>query len=294
MDLVSLRAFVAIAREGNLTRAAKQLGYSQPAVSLQIGRLEEELGTALFDRTGRGMRLTEAGAVYLTHVGDALRALETGRSALDELAGLERGAVRIGGGATATSYLLPAVLSRFHEVYPSIQFHVREEGSADVLEGVLGGELDLGVVTWPLPLAPGLVERLRVEVWRDDELVLIVPTGHRLEGRATFRWADLDGEPLVLFRAGTAVRSIIDRALLDAGIDVRIIMELSSIAAIRQMVQQGIGAGFVSRDALTEGSLGLSCVEGPLTRQLALVRPANQRPSRAVRALLEVLRGSPG
>lgn len=288
MELTPLRSFVAVAREGHLTRAAQRLGLTQPAVSGQLARLEEELGTALFHRTPKGMELTAAGHTFLEHVERALVDLDDGVSAVAALQGVQRGSLAIGGGATATTYLLPPLLSAFHERYPGIQLYVREAGSRAVIEAVQAGELDLGVITVPEEPLPA---RLVVRPWVDDELVLIVPPGHPLEGRDRFRWSELAAQPLVLFEAGSAVRRRIDRAMERAGVVPEIVMELRSLESIQQMVAQRIGAAFVSRFALDVPERGLVPTQhgGELRRQLGIVRRSDRRGTPASRAFLEHL-----
>jgi DNA-binding transcriptional LysR family regulator len=288
MEMAQLKTFVAVAREGNMTRAAAELHLTQPALSAQLARLEEELGQQLFDRTSKGMVLTEAGEVFLDFVRDALTRLNDGRVALEQLQGLARGSLSIGGGATATTYLLPPLLGRYHEVHPGIRFFVREQASAGVVEAVLSGELDLGVVTLPIDSAAG--SRVQVEHWVDDELRLIVPPGHELAEKETFEWRDLRGVPLVLFEAGSAVRAHIDSRMDESGVQPEIVMELRSIESIKQMVAQGIGAAFVSQFALAEGSIGLRCTDGPIRRTLAFVYRTDRSVSPAAAAFIELMR----
>jgi DNA-binding transcriptional LysR family regulator len=271
-----------------MTRAAEALHLTQPAVSSQLARLEGELGQPLFDRTPSGMLLTRAGETFRGYVEDVFHRLDAARDAIDELAGLERGALAIGGGATATTYLLPPLLGRFHVRHPAIRLFVREQGSQNVVAAVESGELDLGVVTLPLPA--GRTPRLLVEPWVDDDLRLIVPAGHALGKRKRFRWKQLEGESLVLFEAGSAVRELIDGQVARAGLRVQTVMELRSIESIKQMVAQGIGAAFVSRFALAGSEHSLVCSEGPLRRELAIVRRRDRTPSAAARAFLELMR----
>ena len=288
MDLAALRSFLVLAQAGTVTRAAEELGLTQPAVSNQLARLEGELAQRLFDRTPQGMQLTAAGELLRGYVEGALGRLADGRAAVAELAGLESGSLRVGGGATATTYLLPALLGSYHARYPEIRLFVREEGSQAVTEAVATGELDLGIVTLPVrsPAHPPLV----VEPWVNDELVLIAPRRSRLAKQHAFAWPDLEAEPLVLFQAGSSVRSLIDRRLAAAGIAVQIVMELRSIESIKQMVRQGIGAAFVSRFALERRARALPCRERPLNRQLALVYRQDRSLSPAAEAFLELLR----
>jgi DNA-binding transcriptional LysR family regulator len=310
VELTPLRYFKAIAEARHMTRAAEALGVTQPALSAMLKKLETEVGTPLFHRTGRGVALTEAGEAFLAYAEEALRATDAGVKAVRQLVGLETGSIRIGGGATATTYLLPPVVSAFREKHPALRFYVREAGSSAVAAAVISGELDLGIVTvpfkgkWSLPGAADLLSIPLVE----DELKLIVPPAKRTSpererrfvrpgfarpddgdtrprspifdpASKAFRWKDLSGIPFVSFEAGTAVRELIDSAAKASGVTLDVVMELRSIESIKSMVAAGIGVGLVSRFAL-DGT-GLPCRDGKLSRMLAIVRRRDRIPSRA-------------
>lgn len=286
MELTTLRYFSTIGRTGHMTRAARELGVSQPALSAMLKKLEEEVGAQLLHRTGRGVELTEAGRMFLTHADDALRRAEAGVRAVRQLAGLEAGSIRVGGGATATTYLLPPVVSQIRRRHPALRFYVREGGSTAIAAAVVSGELDLGIITLPIAQGPGKAELLTLPLV-EDELRLVLPPGHRLSGKRTFRWADIEGEPIIAFEAGAAVRILIDQASAAAGVSLNVVMELRSIESIKQMVAAGIGVGFVSRFAMrNEGGgggtgEGLTCRDAKLSRELAIVRRADRIPSPA-------------
>jgi DNA-binding transcriptional LysR family regulator len=252
-------------------------------VSGQIARLEAQLGSDLFHRGARGVSPTEAGTAFLAIAEDVLRRLEDGAIALSALRGAEVGTLRIGGGATATTWLLPPLLRRYLALHPGIHITVRERGTTDVVGLVLSGELDLGLVTLPV-----VHPHLRATPWVDDVLRLLAPPGHALASSRTFRWEELARVPLVLFEAGSAVRRGIDEALARAGVTPHVVMELRSIEAIKRMVEAGIGAGFVSRHALRPDE-GADPAEGPLSRTLAVVWRSDRPPSAATRAFLELL-----
>lgn len=286
MELTPLRYFRSIAQHGHMTRAARAVGVSQPALSAVVRKLEEEVGAELLHRTGRGVELTEAGRVFLSHAEDALRRVDAGTQAVRELLGLERGSIRVGGGATATTYLLPPVVSAVRKKHPGLRFYVREAGSKAVAQAVESGELDIGIVTLPIGRGgdgEGAAAGLHVERLVRDELRLIVPPRHALAGKGSFKWKDLAGESIVAFEAGTAVRELVDAASSAAGVVLSVVMELRSIESIKQMVAAGIGVGFVSRFAIRE-SEGLACREGSLSRELAIVTRKDRVPSAAVRA----------
>ncbi|MEZ6241602.1 MAG: LysR family transcriptional regulator [Phycisphaerales bacterium] len=295
MELTPLRQFIAICEHGHMTRAGEALGVTQPALSAMLKKLEAEVGADLLHRTGRGVTPTDAGLVFLEHAREAVQRADAGVSAVRELVGLEHGSIKVGGGATAVGYILPRVISRVRREHPGLRFQIREGGSSAVAGAVLAGEQDLGIVTLPIA-RPGSGDLMTVgEI--ADELRLIVPPGHALEGRRSFRWKDLFGEPVVAFEAGSAVRSLIDAAAGSHGVSLDIVMELRSIESIVQMVAAEIGVGFVSRFALEadpEHGRGLTCLDGKLTRALAVVRRRDRVPSHATavfeRALLSTMR----
>lgn len=292
MELTTLRYFKAIAGARHITRAAEELGVTQPALSAMLRKLEAEVGAELLHRTGRGVELTDAGRAFLSHAEEALRAAEAGVNAVRQLAGLETGSIRIGGGATATTYLLPPVVSHVRRAHPGVKFYVREAGSRAVAIAVLSGELDLGIVTVPSEV-PGGKDLLTIPLV-EDELKLIVPGEKRRRDGETkreshvrfglvgksFRWKDLVGTPFVSFEAGTAVRDLIDSGARSAGVTLDVVMELRSIESIKSMVGEGIGVGLVSRFALPAGE-GMTCRDGKLSRTLAIVRRRDRVPSRA-------------
>lgn len=290
MDLRTMRYMLVVAEHGHMTRAAEVLGLSQPALSAALRKLEHELGASVFHRTGKGVEVTEAGRVFLAHAAGAIRQAEQGIEAVRELVGLESGSILVGAGATAAGYLLPNAIRAVQVEHPALRFSIREAGSTAVAQGVVSGELDLGIVT--LPLEHPRADDLMVVRTIRDELRLIVPGGHRLSGRKTFRWDDLAGEPVVAFEAGSAVRRLIDETAAAQGVALNVVMELRSIESIVQMVKAEIGVGFVSKFGLPGGA-GLRPGDGPIERRLGVIRRSDRVPSHATaafeRALLERL-----
>ncbi len=288
MELTALRQFVVIAEMGHLTRAAERLGVTQPALSAMVKKLEGEVGAALLDRTGKGVALTEAGRVFLEHAEASVRRADEAVASVRELVGLEAGSIRVGGGATAVAHLLPSVVSAVHAEHPSLRFYVREAGSRAVAEAVISGELDLGIVTTPV-VGVGAGELMSVGSLR-DELMLIVPRGHRLDGRRSFRWRELNSEAVVAFEVDSAVRTVIDHAANVSEVVLDVVMEVRSLETIQRMVAAGVGIGFVSRLALAgDEARGLTCRDGRLHRELAVVRRRDRVPSPAAAVFERVL-----
>lgn len=286
MDLRTMTQMIVIAEHGHMTRAAQEMGISQPALSAALRKLEEELETELFHRTGHGVELTEAGQVFVENAKITLRAAEKTSEAVRSLVGLETGSIRVGAGATAVGYMLPKAIQVVRDEFPGLRFSIREAGSSQVARGVISGELDLGIVTLPMNLPRD--EELMVVKEIHDELRLIVPKGHRLDGKRNFAWKDLEGEAVVAFEAGTAVRSLIDAAAGEAGVSLEVVMELRSIESIVQMVNAQIGVGFVSKFGLPEKA-GIRARGGGLTRKLGVIRRRDRFPSHAAAAFERAL-----
>lgn len=279
MELSTLRYFREIAQHSHITRAARALGVTQPALSAMVRKLEDELGTPLLHRTGKGVALTEAGQLFLTHVENALREADQATRSVRQLMGLERGTIRVGSGATVVTYILPPVVLEVRKRHPSLHFSIREAGSTQVAEAVVRGELDLGIVTLPLTL-PERSELLTIPLVKDELRLIFTPDTKPLRSAASFRWKDIAGMPVVGFEARSAVRAVIDQAAAKAGVTLNYVMELRSIESIKSMVEAGIGIGFVSRFALRSDQ-GIVCKDADLSRTLAIVRRRDRVPNPA-------------
>jgi DNA-binding transcriptional LysR family regulator len=244
MDLVLMRSLLAVADAGTITDAAANIHVSQSALSRRLQQLEADLGATLIVRDRHGIELTEVGRLTVEQGRDIVDRYDQLRRSIVENLGLQRGEIRVGGGATVASFLLPAAIAEFQSRHPGIRFHVKEAGSHEIAADVSGGRLDLGVIT--LPVA---ARELDISEVFTDEIILVGRSDHALtKRRATVR--DLDGQTLVGFEQGTAIRQIIDRRLLSAGIDVEVVMELRSIPSILKMVVTTGSLAFVSRLSL--------------------------------------------
>lgn len=272
MDLVLLSAFLKVAEHGSITGAAHALGTTQPTLSRRIQQLEHHLDTSLMVRSRRGVVLTEMGRLVLT---DGRTLLERWGRLQDRLrahAELEEGLVRVGGGATAVSFLLPEAIAAFQRRHPGIRFQVRETGSRNVQAGVVEDELDLGIVT--LPIQPRRIDELLVTPLISDQIVAVAATGHPLLTSGPLRAQSLSGHSRVGFEAGSAIRQLIDTSLRQAGVDMNVLMELRSIPAILQMVTSTQSLAFVSQLSLGTAGPQIEVLEVKgleITRQLAVI-----------------------
>lgn len=274
MELRHLRYFLAVAREQHFRRASEMLHVSQPAVSEQIKQLEEELGTLLFDRSGRGVKLTPAGQLFKRYARQTLNRLEEARVAIDELEGLKRGTLTVGVVQTVNAYLIPSVIARFTSDFPDIKVYVEELTMDEIEEKLMEGELQLA-----LGFHPTEFHRIVSLPLFEEELVLITPIGHPL---ATFDSIDLDkitGHPLILLSEGFCTRRAIDQAFRQANCSPRVAVEMNSITGILSAIQAAGTATILPSFALRESGFelrGIRLKNPSISRTVAVLRGKSQ------------------
>lgn len=249
--LDQLRILKAIAAEGSFKRAADSLYVSQPAVSLQVQNLERQLDVPLFDRGGRRAQLTEAGHLLLNY-GDKILSLcqETCR-AIEDLQNLRGGTLIIGASQTTGTYMLPRMIGLFREKYPDVSVQLHVHSTRRTAWSVVNGQIDLAIVGGEI--APELMSALEIVPYAEDELALIVPTSHEFSQQETILKEDLYSLKFISLDSQSTIRKVIDQVLTRCGIDtthLQLEMELSSIEAIKNAVQSGLGVAFVSISAI--------------------------------------------
>ena len=242
MDLTLIRSFLAVAETGAITEAAERIGITQPALSRRLQQFEDHLGVPLMVRGRKGATLTEIGRLVQSEAQAILARYEHMQEMVNSHQRLEGGTVRIGGGATAVSYILPEAIAAFQAAHPQVRFQMREAGSSEIADDVLAGHLELGVVTLPVR-----DRELQVTPLTTDRIVLVARHDHPLAQRRRVRIQDLADQAFVAFEAGSALRQIIDSKLRDAGVEVNVVMELRSIPAILRMVSTTGNLAFVSQ-----------------------------------------------
>lgn len=295
-----LRAFLAVAREHGFSKAARALGQTQSSVSQAVRALEDELGEPLFVRDVRDTQLTEAGRILAEHAERAFFEIARAREALFALRNLTRGTLRVGTSDTLATYLLPAVFGVFRAKYPGVELKLDNRPSPAIAERVAEREVDLGVVSLPLPETLRLQGRpagdvLRVEVLCSQKDVLICPPQHRFRGRSTVSLAELAEETLVLLDRTTATRALIEDAFAERGLVPKVGMEMSSVEVVKRLVELSFGLSIVpelsARRELEQGSLCAVSLEGPSSeRRVGLITSTHGPLSHASRAFVEVLR----
>lgn len=288
MDLDQLRAFVAVARSGRFTRAARQLGTSQPNLSRRLQQLERQVAAKLVVRTPVGVVLTSAGERFLSYAESAIASVDAGRTALDELGGQPRGAVALGSQPTIGAYALPEALARFHAEHPGILLRLREGVAENIEERLASGELDLGVLNLP-------VRRLDLsahKLWQEDYL-LAVPAGHRLASSdRPIALGEVATEPLVVVDGAASTAALL-AACEERGGRPHVVVEADNLEAVRRMVERGVGVALLPRimaeAAVSNRMRTVEVARGGLRRQVALVHRGEAYLTGAARALRTTL-----
>jgi DNA-binding transcriptional LysR family regulator len=285
--LDQLRILKAIAAEGSFKRAADSLYVSQPAVSLQVQNLERQLDVPLFDRGGRRAQLTEAGHLLLSY-GDRILALcqETCR-AIEDLQNLQGGTLIIGASQTTGTYLMPKLIGLFRHQYPDVAVQLHVHSTRRTCWSIVNGQVDLAIIGGEVPLE--LQTSLDIEPYAEDELALVLPIFHPLAQKETVQREDLYRLNFITLDAQSTIRKVIDQILVRSNIDPRLLkieMELNSIEAIKNAVQSGLGAAFISVSAIEKelklGVLKRVMVENVVVkRTLSLILNPNRYRSKA-------------
>jgi DNA-binding transcriptional LysR family regulator len=243
---VELRQLVyldAIVRHGGFTRAAEHLRVAQPAVSVQIRRLEAEVGAQLLHRTTRTVALTPAGELVLGRARRALAELDAARDELARLAGGLLGRVRIGAIQALDPFDLPAALAAFHRQHPAVELALGSGALRRLLDGLDHGELDLAIG----PMPPGLPARYGRTPLFTDELVFVTAPDHRLAGTDPLPVAALRDEPFVCLPADSGLRAILDRLAAEAGFTPHVPFESTHLPRLRDLAAHGLGVALVAR-----------------------------------------------
>jgi DNA-binding transcriptional LysR family regulator len=287
MDLQLIRSLVAVADTGSITDASDRIGLTQPALSRRLQLLEDQMGAQLFSRGRKGVQLTEIGRLVDKEARTLIARYDHLREQVRAHQGLEGGTVRIGGGATAVSFLLPEAIAAFQGSHPGVKFQLKEAGSNEVAEDVNNSRLELGLVT--LPVKP---RDLAVWPLLTDKIVLVGPRAHPLTHKRHINASALENLSFVGFEADTAVRQIIDARLRDAGVTMNVVMELRSIPAILRMVATTGNLAFVSQlgvDSLEEVVM-IEVKDLKIERELAVIARRGTPLSPAAQAFSTLLR----
>lgn len=287
MELRHIKYLLAVADHQNFTRAAEALHISQPTLSQQIKQLEHTVGAELFDRSGRTVRLTDAGSAYVHHARLALRDLQAAERAVHDVRDLSRGNLRVAMTPTFTAYLIGPLIHRFRESYPGIRLTVLETNQDRIEADLLADGLDLG-----FGFSGSHAAGIEARTLFTETLGLVVGSGHPLGTSITpVPISELAGLPLGLLSSDFATRLHVDEYFSKCQVPQNIAIESNSISALLELVRRGVVAT-VLPDAITSERPDLHPV--PLepslpTRTVQLLQRASIYRSAATRAFVETL-----
>jgi LysR family transcriptional regulator, cyn operon transcriptional activator len=287
MELRQLRYLVAVVQAANFTRAAETLFISQSALSQQIQALEHTVGTVLINRSKRGVSLTAAGSILYQHAERIFGELQQAEIAIGELAGLQRGGLKIGVVQTVNDYLIPTLAASFAERYPRIKLSI-EEDSADAIEQRLAaGNLQLGLSF--IPSSHDLIESQRLF---EERLALIVRTDHPLAGQQEVSVAALDQIQMVLLANSFCTRRLWEASARLAPAQPQIVMELNTVSSILGVVERTGLATILPAQTLiqrpTAALVQIGLVNPTPARQVGLLWHRDMYHCQATRAFSEL------
>ncbi|MDA3961553.1 MAG: LysR family transcriptional regulator [Planctomycetota bacterium] len=253
-----------IARLGSFTRAAQELGLSQPALSRQIMNLEKHLGVRVFDRVGRSVRLTSAGEELVARIGPLLEELSRVTVNLAAAGGSAAGRVRLGASESVAVHVLPSILRSYLQNHRRVDLRLICATTERLPEMVASGEVDVAVTSIEYE-PPGLQIK---QLW-DEELVLVLPMGHKARSRSVLSYKS---EDFILLSPGTITRRLLDRALVEANVELKVVLEHSSPEVIKAMVFAGLGLAILPEPTVRRETRRGELAAWPLT-DLRVIRP---------------------
>jgi DNA-binding transcriptional LysR family regulator len=288
MELRHLRTIVAVARHRSFTKAGEELYLAQSAISQQIRRLERELGLEVFRRTSRSVELTAEGRVILGYAQRVLAEVDGLHSELEELTGLLRGQLRIGGVYPTGPYDLFGMLADFRAAHPEVAVHMVEDTQDDVIAALRADELDCAFTA----LDPDTLgnEFAATLLW-DEELILALPEGHPLCAKRQVTFEELAAEDLIAYRENSAMRRRLESIMADRGLEPRNAFICTEMAAVRALTSKGLGVAVIPRSVAQEPGPPIELRPiGPerLTWPIALIWRAARRQTPAGKAFLKV------
>lgn len=266
MEITQIRSFLAVAETLHFSRAAERLHLSQPALSLQIRALEVELGVRLFERNRRKTEITEAGAVFREEASAALKALDRAAARARQAAAGRIGCVRIGFISTAAALVVPPLVTRFRATHPEVELEMRHALTAEQIEGLRRGEIDVGFFRMPAAPGEGIAT---VEVHR-ERFRLFVPAGDALAALTGPTLRDLDGRDVLIYarRNAPGFHDLLLRMLDDAGASPSALHEANDMSSLMSLVAAGVGA------AIAPASVGQFGPPGVVGRDLDGLPPS--------------------
>ncbi|HEX6791831.1 MAG TPA: LysR substrate-binding domain-containing protein [Candidatus Krumholzibacteria bacterium] len=289
MEIRQLRYFLSTVRRGTVGAAAAEHFVTQPAVSLQLRKLETTVGQKLLVRRGRKLAPTEAGLALAARAEEILRSLDALQAELQGIDRLESGHLRMGSTDAASVYVLPEVYRAFHRAYPGVRIEISVGDTRHLLDALASGRIELATATLPVE-GPGLVVQ---PVYRED-MVPVAHPAHPLAARRRVGLRDIAEEGIIAYPSGSTTRRMIDAVLESHGVSVRARMEISSPEAMKRLAQAGLGVSILPRPVVAgeirRGALKVIPLPGVrFEREIGMVHRGSESLSPAARTFLDMV-----
>ena len=288
MEMQQLRYVVAVARTANFSRAAELCHVSQPSLSQQIKKLEDELGERLFDRMKRAAKLTSQGETFLPRAIRILEEVDAVKREATDAQDLLRGTLTIGVLPTIAPYLLPVVMAEFTEKFPGVEIVVQEDTTARLLKLALDYEIDFVLASQPIQN-----ERLEVTGLFSEELLLALPPGHRFARKRTVAAADLEGERFIVMKEGHCLGEQVLGFCDRRDVKPKISFRSSQLETVQAFVASGLGISLIpamatrcKRENLPEYR---SLLSPRPERKIVVAWPKQRPPGRAAKEFLKMV-----
>lgn len=250
LDNFRLVVFRMVAEQLSFRKAAEELYLTQPAVSLQVKALEEDLGVQLFDRSGTQVKLTDAGQILLGYAEQVNSLLAQAEHEISALSGDHAGHLKLGASTTIAQYVLPHLLGEFCREHPRVQPTLMGGNTEAIVSALEQQKISLGLIE-----GPARSRNVKTEPFLKDKIVLLAPLAHEWEQRTSISCEELSSAPLLMRERGSGTRRVVELALERQRVKrnaLRIVMELDSTEAIKSAVEAGLGIGFVSHWAIAK------------------------------------------
>ena len=243
MDIIKLRAFCTVAKLNSISEAAKQLNYTQPAISAQIRDLENIFKVKLLERVGRGIRVSESGRIILPYAERLLRDYDSINAAIPQALDPDRGYIRLGASSLPGVHLVPQLLADFGRSFPEICFSLSIEKANRIEKMILDRQIDAGFIGRKSPRSPR--PSLEEHLLMNDRLVVIVAPANRLADRHELSVEDLAFEPLILPSRDMLTRRSVEERFHHLGLALDLAFEVNNTEAIKRMVAHNLGASIL-------------------------------------------------
>ena len=282
MELRQLEYFQTASHLRNITRAARQLKVSQPNITVAIKKLEAELGILLFDRSQKQLTLTPEGAVFLKRIEVALRTIDDAILEVNDYKQLQKGTIKIGIPPMMGAYLFPKVFSGFRHLHPNLDVLLYEEGSLSIREKLERDELDFGII-----IIPASTKNLNVLRMSRSQLMVCVAQDSELASKSEITPADIATSDLIMMKAGSYLREIVQSKLNELKISPRTVLESGQIVTIKGLVAHKVGIAFLL-DFICENSANIEAIpfSDPIFVDIGLAWKKDRYVSNAAQAFI--------